>query len=50
MCDPECRKRFETMNVDIFVMTNDIVWIKRICVACVVIGMAGLGLDISGEV
>ena len=50
MCDPECRKRFIEIEMDIATITADINWIKKIIGATCVAMAALYGVDISGVV
>ena len=50
MCDPDCIKRFERIELLVVSMANDMRWLKWILRTALVIGGAALGIDLSGVV
>lgn len=50
MCDPECAKRFQAMELKLATITTDVKWVKYMCGAVVVIVGAVFGIDLKGMV
>ena len=50
MCDPECRDRFERIELVVNAMSNDMKWIRWLIRSVLVIGAAAFGFDITGLV
>jgi len=50
MCDPECRKRFEAIEISINSIANDLKWMRWIVRSAILIGAAALGVDLTGVV
>lgn len=50
MCDPECRKRFVAMEVELVAIATDIKWLKKIVSIFLLCLAAFLGVDLTGVV
>lgn len=50
MCDEDCRKRFERIELNVNSMANDLKWIRWLIRSLIVIGGAAFGVDVSGLV
>jgi len=50
MCDSECRKRFEAIEIDIAEIATDMKWTKHIIEICGVIFCTAIGADVTGVI
>jgi len=50
MCDPECRKRFIKMELEIATITVDVKWIKKLMSGLVLLIATFFGIDLVGVV
>lgn len=50
MCDPECRRRFHAIEIDVATIATDIRWMKRFVTGAVVVICSIYGIDVSGVV
>lgn len=50
MCDAECRKRFEAIELSINSIANDMKWMRWIVRSGLVLGGAALGIDMTGVI
>ena len=50
MCDEECRKWFERIEVKVNQTANDMAWIRWLLRSVVIIGGIIFGVDVSGLV
>lgn len=50
MCDPECVKRFERVELKINSMSNDIKWFKWLIRSVILIVGSYFGVDMAGIV
>lgn len=50
MCDPECRKRFEAVELNLVSIANDLKWMRWIARTGIILVGAFFGLDLSGVV
>lgn len=50
MCDPECVKRFERIELLVVSMANDMKWLKWLVRSGIIVGAAALGVDITGVI
>lgn len=48
MCDSECIKRFERLEIKVTQIANDMRWFKWLIRSAIVLGAAILGIDVSG--
>lgn len=48
MCDPECRKRFKAVELNVNSMANDLKWMRWLLRSLIVIGGAVFGVDMTG--
>ena len=50
MCDPDCRKRFIKMELELATMTTDIKWIKKLMSGLILLIATFFGIDLTGVV
>lgn len=50
MCEVECRKRFERVELKVNQMANDMLWVRWMLRTGLIAGGAILGLDVAGMV
>ena len=50
MCDPDCRKRFVAMEVELVTIATDIKWLKKIVSIFLICLAAFFGVDLTGVV
>lgn len=50
MCDIECLKRIQNIEIQVMQMSTDMAWIKKIVGSVFILIAAALGMDITGIV
>jgi len=50
MCDPDCRKRFRDIEINIASLASDVAWVKQSLKWVLLLAAAALGVDVSGVV
>lgn len=50
MCDEDCRKRFERIELKVNQTANDMLWIRWLLRTAVVAGGLAFGVDLTGVV
>lgn len=50
MCDPECRKRFKAIELNINSMANDLKWMRWLVRTAIILIGGFFGLDLTGVV
>ena len=48
MCDPECRERFRSIEIEVAQIGTDIKWIKKLATVTAIVLASILGFDLSG--
>lgn len=48
MCDEECRKRFEAVELKVNQIANDMKWFRWLIRTGIIVGAAAFGVDLSG--